>query len=75
MSNIAAELGKLHTLKGAEFIIQLKSIAARNEFHPVKDNPSIYTTGGECSADYGNLLAAARKAVDVGYRVFILPQS
>jgi hypothetical protein len=73
MSNIAAELGKLHTLKGAEFIIQLKSIAARNEFHPVKDNPSIYTTGGECSADYGNLLAAARKAVDVGYRVFILP--
>lgn len=73
MSNIAEELAKLHGLKGAEFIIQLKAIVARNEFHPLKDDPYIYTTGGENHGDYQNLLAAARKAVNLGYKVFILP--
>ena len=73
MNDIAAELAKLHVLEGADFIIQLKAIAARNEFHPMKEAPNIYSTGGERSTDYDNLLAAARKAVDVGYRVFILP--
>ena len=40
MSDIATELAKLHILKGAEFIIQLKAIAALGEFHPLKDNPA-----------------------------------
>lgn len=73
MSNIAEELAKLHILEGAEFIIQLKAIVARSEFHPLKDDPNIYTTGGESHYDYQNLLAAARKAVDLGYKVYILP--
>ena len=73
MSNIAEELAKLHILEGAEFIIQLKAIVARNEFRPLKDDPYIYTTGGERHDDYQNLLAAARKAVDLGYKVYILP--
>ena len=73
MSDIAAELAKLHDLEGAEFVMQLKAIAARNEFHPLKDNPSIYATGATSNADYDNLLAAARKAVDLGYKVYILP--
>ena len=33
----------------------------------------IYTTGGTKDDDYDNLLNAARKAVEHGYRVFILP--
>ena len=73
MSDIAAELAKLHVLEGAEFVIQLKMIAARNEFHPLQDNPNIYTTGGACNSDYDNLLTAARKAVNLGYKVYILP--
>ena len=73
MSDIAAELAKLQVLEGAEFIMQLKAIAARNEFHPLQGDPGIYTTGGVCNADYDNLLAAARKAVDLGYKVYILP--
>ncbi len=32
-----------------------------------------YTTGGTKDDDYGNLLNAARKAVEHGYRVFIQP--
>ena len=73
MSSIASELAKLHVLEGADFIIQLKAIAARNEFHPLKEDPHIYTVGGERQADYENLLSAARKAVSIGYEVYILP--
>ena len=73
MNGIAAELAKLHVLEGAEFIIQLKAITARNEFRSLKDDPYIFTTGGESSADFDNLLVAARKAVELGYKVYILP--
>ena len=73
MSDIATELAKLHVLVGAEFVIQLKSIAARSEFHPLQDEPNIFTTGGESSEDYDNLITAARKAVELGYRVYVLP--
>ena len=73
MSDFTTELVKLHELSGAAFINQLKLIAARNEFHPLSDENNIYVVGGEQSADYGNLLNAARKAVEHGYKVFILP--
>ena len=73
MSDIATELAKLHVLVGADFIIQLKSITARNEFHPLQDEPNIFTTGGESEDDYDNLIAAARKAVELGNKVYILP--
>lgn len=33
----------------------------------------IFSTGGEKGEDYDNLLNAARKAVEHGYRIFILP--
>lgn len=39
----------------------------------MKTDPSIYTIGGDRGEDYDNLLNAARKAVEHGYRVFILP--
>ena len=70
---ITVELNELHYLKGARFIKQLKQIVYYGEFHLVEGETNIYSTGGEQSPDYENLLNAARKAVEHGYRVFILP--
>lgn len=70
---IADELEELHYLKGASFIKQLKLIVYYGGFHLVEGETNIFSTGGEQSADYENLLYAARKAVEHGYRVFILP--
>ena len=57
----ADELQELHYLKGASFINQVEGEA------------NIYSAVGEESEDYENLLNAARKAVEHGYCVFILP--
>ncbi len=73
MSDIAAELAKLHILKGAEYSQQVERIARMGVFHPVEGESGIYSVGGESSDDYGNLLNAARKAVAHGYKVYILP--
>ena len=70
---ITVELKELHDLKGASFIKKLKQIVFFGEFHPVEGEMGIYSTGGEQSPDYESLLNAARKAVENGYRVFILP--
>ena len=70
---ITVELKELHDLKGANFIKKLKQIVFLGEFHPVECEIGIYSTVGEQSPDYENLLNAARKAVEHGYRVFILP--
>ena len=70
---ITVELKELHNLKGAGFIKKLKEIVYYGEFHPVEGEMGIYSTGGEQSPDYENLLNAARKAVEHGYRVFVLP--
>lgn len=71
--DITAELLKLKTLEGAAFGAKLKEIAARKEFHALPDNPFIYTVGCEQDDDYPSLLMAAHKAVEHGYRVFMLP--
>ena len=70
---IADELQELHYLKGVRFIRQLKLITSYGDFHPLDDETDIFTTGGERGEDYANLLNAARKAVEHGYKVFILP--
>ncbi len=70
---IDVELEELHYLKGSSFMKQLKQIVYYGEFHPVEGETDIYSTGGEQSPDYRNLLNAARKAVEHGCRVFILP--
>ena len=70
---ITVELKELHNLKGAGFIKKLKEIVYYGEFHLVEGETGIYSTGGEQSPDYENLLNAARKAVEHGYRVFVLP--
>ncbi|MBP5189366.1 MAG: hypothetical protein J6031_00425 [Bacteroidales bacterium] len=71
--DITAELLLLKTLERAAFGSKLKEIAARKEFHALPDEPFIYTVGGMQDNDYPSLLMAARKAVEHGYRVFILP--
>lgn len=73
MSNFTSELAKLHELKGAEFSRQVERIARRAEFHPIETDRNIYTVGGEQSDDYFNLLLAARKLVEFGYKVYMLP--
>jgi len=71
--DIADELEELHYRRGSHFIWQLKVITSHPSFYPIKGEDNIYTTGGESGEDYENLLNAARKAVEHGYRVFILP--
>ena len=72
-NDIAQMLALLHELQGIGFVRQLRLITERHEFSPLKDDPLIYTVGGSQSEDYQPLLDAARKAVEHGYRVFILP--
>ena len=73
MSNFTEELAKLHLLTGAEFSRQVERIALRKEFHPLETDENIFSVGGEQSDDYQNLLIAARKAVEFGYKVYMLP--
>ena len=73
MNDFTAELAKLHHLSGAEFSRQVERIALRKEFHPLDTDPEIFSVGGEESDDYQNLLMAARKAVEFGYKVYMLP--
>jgi hypothetical protein len=71
--DILSELEELHMRRGSHFIWQLKVIASHPSFSPVENETNIFSTGGEGCEDYENLLSAARKAVEHGYRVFILP--
>ena len=70
---MADELQELHYLKGAQFINQLKLIIYYGEFHPVEGETNIFSAISEQSDDFDNLINAARKAVEHGYRVYILP--
>ena len=71
--DIAEQLADLHTLKGAGFISMLKEITQQRAFTPLEGESNIYIIDGMQGDDFDNLLNAARKAVEHGYRVFILP--
>ena len=71
--DIAEQLADLHNLKGAGFISMLKEITQQRAFTPLENESNIYIIDGMQGDDYENLLNAARKAVEHGYRVFILP--
>ena len=73
MDDITTELAKLNVLQGADFVGQLKLIASRKEFHPLASDPDIFIVGGENDSDFHNLLNAAKKAGEHGYKVYILP--
>ena len=72
-NDIKRLLVQLHETSGAEYSRLVETIARRGEFHPLESEMGIFTTGGELHEDYANLLSAARKAVEHGYQVFILP--
>lgn len=73
VGGITEELAKLKVLRGADFVRQLKTIAARKEFHALDTDPDIFVVGGQKDTDYQRLIDAARKAVSIGYKVFLLP--
>ena len=73
INDIAEELKKLHELSGAEYSRQVERIALSGVFHPLKDEVDIYTPGVLKNDDFQNQLVAARKAVEFGYKVYILP--
>ncbi len=66
-------LEDLHVAFGSGFVYTLKQITSHNEFKQLEGEAEIYAVGGENSEDFANLLNAARKAVEHGYRVYILP--
>ena len=66
-------LEDLHVAFGSGFVWTLKQITSHGEFKPIPGETDIFSVGGETCEDYDNLLNAARKAVEPGYRVFILP--
>ena len=72
-SDIRQELMNLQVLQGIAFVRQLKAIVSRKEFRPLDTDPKILLVGGKDDADFPRLLDAARKAVALGYRVYILP--
>jgi hypothetical protein len=73
MNDIAFELARLHVLKGAEFVRQLKMLAQLKIFKPVENEKDIFAAEASHHEDFDSLLDAARKAVELGYTVYILP--
>ena len=71
--DIALELAKLHVLNGADFVRQLKNLAHLNIFKPVENEKDIFAADASHHEDFDSLLDAARKAVELGYTVYILP--
>ena len=71
INDIAYELAQLHVLTGIDFSRKLEQICQRGEFHAVKID--IYSAISDQTEDYESLLAAARRAVYHGFKVFILP--
>lgn len=68
---IAADMERLHELEGEAYWKQLKAITERKEFKKVKKN--VFSAAGESDQDYTHLLEAATKAVEQGFKAFILP--
>ena len=73
IADIALELERLTTLSGKSFVRQLELITQYKGFHLLEGETSIFHIGMEQDRDFPRLLDAARKAVALGYRVFILP--
>ncbi len=71
--DIALELARLHVLSGADFIRQLKMLTSLTIFKPVEGEKDIFAAEGSHRQDFPLLLDAARKAVNHGNKVYILP--
>lgn len=73
MNDIAKELAKLHDLQGAAFVKQLERIVSNKEFRQVENETNIFAMGDYHHDDLPSILLAARKAVEFGYKVYLLP--
>lgn len=73
ISDIALELERLNALSGKSFVRQLEQITQYKGFQLVDGESSIFHVGMERDKDYPRLLDAAKKAVALGYCVYILP--
>ena len=73
MNDIALELARLHVLKGADFVCQLKKLALSGMFKPVGNEKGIFAADASHRDDLPALLDAARKAVAHGNKAYILP--
>jgi len=71
--DIALELARLHIMKGADFVCQLKKLTGLNIFKPVDGETNIFAAEGNHKEDFPLLLDAARKAIQHGNKVYILP--
>ena len=73
MNDIALELARLHVLKGADFVRQLKMLVQSDIFKSVENERGIFAADANHREDLPSLLDAARKAVAHGNNVYILP--
>ena len=71
--DIALELARLHILRGADFVRQLKMLTGLYIFKPVENEKDIFAAEGSHKEDMPSLVDAARKAVAHGNKVYILP--
>ncbi len=71
--DIARALGALHEKEGAEYIKAVREITEMKIFKPVDSSKEIFSALGKSHSDFDNILDAAEKMVEKGYRVFILP--
>ena len=71
--DIASELARLHSIRGVEFVRQLKWLTRLNIFKPVEGEKDIFAAEASHRDDWSSLLDGARKAVNHGNKVYILP--
>ena len=71
--DVALELARLHILKGADFVSQLKKLTGLHIFKLVDGEDNIFAAEGSHKDDFPLLLDAARKAVQHGNKAYILP--
>ena len=73
MNDIALELARLHVLRGADFVRQLKMLSQTGIFKPIENERNIFAADANPREDFPSLLDAARKAVTHGNKVYLLP--
>lgn len=71
--DITQMLANLQNLKGREYTKALEDICNQKVFRKKEGEKYIYWTGNDSDNDLKNLLNAARKAVEHGNKVYILP--
>lgn len=72
-STIDERLRALHTAKGKDVIELQREVIADRRFKPVEKLKGILSAISETDPDYERLIAGAKRAVEHGYEVFLMP--